>query len=386
MQWGFGRDSIFYCVGGPGMKRVGILTGGGDAPGLNAVIRAVVIRLAHEKSDPYTCTGFIDGWAGLRDNRTIPLDPSHVDEILHQGGTILGTSRTNLYKKPQDVKKAVALCKELGLLALVAIGGDDTLEIAYYLERDEGVKVVGVPKTIDNDVLGTDFTFGFWSSVEQATKAIDDLRVTTMSHHRIMVVECMGRHAGWITAYTGMASEADFIAVPEQTCHIQEIAQACQAAREKGKLHSIVCVAEGASIAGVEAKPRVIKGEDGKWKLSDKIERDSFGNAILKPGEIAETVAAELEKLTKIETRAIALGHLQRGGTPSAYDRILGTRFGIAAAESVIRGQFGRMVVLRGLEVETVPMQGLIRESQEEKKRYKFLPTSFLESARFFYG
>ncbi|MBI3831344.1 MAG: ATP-dependent 6-phosphofructokinase [Planctomycetes bacterium] len=368
------------------MKKVGILTGGGDAPGLNAVIRAVVIRLAVEKHEEYHCIGFIDGWAGLRDNKTVKLEAGKVDSILHEGGTILGTSRTNLYKKPEDVKKAVQNYHQLELDALVAIGGDDTLEIAYYLNRDEGLKAVGVPKTIDNDVMGTDFTFGFWSAVEQATQAIDDLRVTTTSHRRVMVIECMGRHAGWITAYTGLASGADFIAVPERPVHINDIAREVRHCRELGKAHAIVVVAEGASIGGIEPKPRVTKDANGGWKLSDKIERDSFGNVVLKPGEIAEAVATEIEKLTGMETRGIALGHLQRGGAPSAYDRILGTRYGLQAADAVIHGHFGHMVVLQGLRVETVPMKGMIRENQSEAKRYKYLPDSFLDMAEVFYG
>ncbi len=367
------------------MRKIGILTGGGDAPGLNAVIRAVVIRLAKEK-EPFQCIGLIDGWAGLRDMNTITLDTVAVDVILHQGGTILGTSRTNLYKNPDDIKKAVEVYKKLELDSLVAIGGDDTLEIAYYLNRDHGLNTVGVPKTIDNDVLGTDFTFGFWSAVEQATRAIDALRDTTMSHHRVMVVECMGRHAGWIAAYTGLASEADFIAVPERAVDIQEIAHACMTAREKKKLHSIVVVAEGASIKGVDPKPRVIKGQDGQWTLSKEVEIDNFGNAILKSGEIAEAVARKLESISGIETRGIALGHLQRGGSPSAFDRILGTRYGIKAAEMVLNKQYGYMVVLQGHNVESVSMRGMIRENQEEKKRYKYLPGTFLDMAEVFYG
>jgi 6-phosphofructokinase 1 len=368
------------------MKKVGILTGGGDAPGLNAVIRATVIRLARETKEKYSVVGLVDGWAGLRDSVTLPLEPTRVDQILHEGGTILGTSRTNLYKNPADVKKALDSYKRLGLDALVAIGGDDTLEIAYYLYRDHGIQVVGVPKTIDNDVMGTDFTFGFWSSVEQATKAIDDLRVTTMSHHRVMVIECMGRHAGWITAYTGLASEADYIAVPERPVHIEDIAREVKHTRTMGKLHSIVVVAEGASIAGIEVKPRVVKSTDGGWSLSEKVERDSFGNVVMKPGEVAEAVASELEKLTGFETRAIALGHLQRGGSPCAYDRILGTRYGVEAAEAVIGSNFGHLVVLAGLKVSAVPMKGMVRESQSEKKRYKYLPEEFLDLAQVFYG
>jgi 6-phosphofructokinase 1 len=368
------------------MKNVGILTGGGDAPGLNAVIRAAVIRLVRERKD-YNVIGLIDGWAGLRDKNANPLSPSIVDEIAHQGGTILGTSRTNLYKKGKegDIAKAVNSYNQLNLEALIAIGGDDTLEIAYYLGRDHKLNIVGVPKTIDNDVCGTDFTFGFWSSVEQATEAIDDLRVTTMSHHRVMVIECMGRHAGWITAYTGLASEADYIAVPEKSVHIDTITNEVKNCRASGKLHSIVVVAEGASIAGIDVKPRVVKSEKGEWEMSKVVEKDNFDNIVLRPGEVAEAVAYAIEHKTGIETRAIALGHLQRGGSPCAYDRILGTRYGVKAAEAVIEGNFGHMVVMNGLDVFTRPMSGLVREGQGEHKKYKLLPDEFLKLAEVFY-
>jgi ATP-dependent phosphofructokinase / diphosphate-dependent phosphofructokinase len=367
------------------MKKVGILTGGGDAPGLNAVIRGVVTRLAVEKSEQYQVIGFNDGWKGLRDNLTQTLTAGMVDEILHEGGTILGSSRTNLYKNPDDIKKAIDVYQKNELDALVAVGGDDTLEIGYYLNRDYGLNVVGVPKTIDNDVCGTEFTFGFWSSVEQATKLIDDLRVTTKSHHRCMVVECMGRHAGWITAYTGLASEADFIAVPERPVHIDDIAREVKHARTNGKLHSIVVVAEGASISGIESTPKLEK-KDGQWIISEKTERDSFGNVVLRAGEVAEAVAKEIEKQTKIETRAMALGHLQRGGPPCAYDRILGSRYGIAAAEAIVKKHFGHIVVLQGQHIETVSMKGMVRETQAEHKRYKLLPDSFLDTCEVFYG
>jgi len=367
------------------MKKVGILTGGGDAPGLNAVIRGLVTRLSVEKGEEYQVIGFKDGWKGIRDNLTTPLDAGMVDEILHMGGTILGSSRTNLYKNPDDVKKAIATYQKNELDALVAVGGDDTLEIGYYLNRDYGLKVVGVPKTIDNDVCGTDFTFGFWSSVEQATQLIDDLRDTTKSHHRCMVIECMGRHAGWITAYTGLASEADFIAVPERPVHIDDIARAVKHSRTGGKQHSIVVVAEGASINGIEATPKLEK-KDGAWVISEKVERDSFGNVVLRAGEVAEAVAKAVEKQTSIETRAMALGHLQRGGAPCAYDRILGTRYGVAAAEAIIKKHFGHIVVLQGLHIETVSMQNMVRENQTEHKRYKLLPDSFLDTCEVFYG
>jgi 6-phosphofructokinase 1 len=362
-----------------------MLTGGGDAPGLNAVIRGVVTRLAQEKGEQYQCLGFVDGWAGLRDDQTVPLNAKSVGELIYEGGTILGTSRTNLYKNPEYVQKAIATYKKHGLDALVAIGGDDTLEIGYYLNRDHKLNVVGVPKTIDNDVNGTDFTFGFWSSVDQAARAIDDLRVTTMSHHRVMVVECMGRHAGWITAYAGMATAADYIAVPERSVDIKVICDVLRNVRASGKNHAIVVVAEGAKVTGVEAAPRVVKDKDGKWTLSTEAQHDSFGNVILPPGEVAEAVAAEIQKRTGYEARAIALGHLQRGGSPSPFDRILGTQYGVKAAEAVIQGKFGHIARLSGQEVELIPMKGLIRETQDEKKKYKLLPEGFMKLAEMFF-
>ncbi|HUR38515.1 MAG TPA: ATP-dependent 6-phosphofructokinase [Planctomycetota bacterium] len=367
------------------MKKVGILTGGGDAPGLNAVIRGAVTRLAHDKTNEWKCIGFVDGWAGLRDDHKVDLSMESVGEIIYEGGTILGTSRTNLYKKPEDVTRALGVWKRHELDALIAIGGDDTLEIAYYLSRDHKLNVVGVPKTIDNDVNGTDFTFGFWSSVEQATRAIDALRSTTMSHHRIMVVECMGRHAGWIGAYSGMASAADYIAVPEKPVDIQEICDVLKRVRASGKSHSIVVVTEGSKISGIEVAPHVVKDGTGRWTLSAEAQYDSFKNVILQPGQVGEAVAAELQKRTSFEARAIALGHLQRGGSPAAYDRILGTRYGVSAAEAVVQNKFGHMVRLNGLEVEVIPMKGLIRETQEEKKKYKLLPTSFMDMASIFW-
>lgn len=367
------------------MKKVGILTGGGDAPGLNAVIRGVVLRLARDKHESYRCIGFQDGWAGLRDNNTVDLPVDRVNEIIYEGGTILGTSRTNLYKKPEDVQKAIATFKQNELDALVAIGGDDTLEIGYYLFRDHGINVVGVPKTIDNDVNGTDFTFGFWSSVEQATEAIDDLRSTTMSHHRVMVVECMGRHAGWIGAYSGLAGGADYIAVPERPVDIQAICDVLKAARAKGKTHSLVVVTEGSSISGVDVAPRVVKDKDGKWTMSNEIPRDGFGNAVLSPGQVGEAVAAEIQKRSGFEARAIALGHLQRGGSPCAYDRCLGTAYGVGAGKAVVERKFGHMVRLNSLQIEVIPMKGLIRETQAEKKKYKLLPLEFLDMAGIFW-
>jgi 6-phosphofructokinase 1 len=367
------------------MKKVGILTGGGDAPGLNPVIRGVVTRLAKEKG-AYQVIGLLDGWKGLRDGLTTALDAARVEPIISEGGTILGSSRTNLFKKPEDRKKAGDNFKRLELDCLIAVGGDDTLEIAYYLNRDEKLNTIGVPKTIDNDVLGTDFTFGFWSAVEKATAMFDDLRTTTCSHHRVMVIECMGRHAGWITAYAGLAGGADFTAVPEKAVKLDDIVAAVKRCRERGKLYSIIAVAEGASIGGLEAKPQLAQNAAGKWEISAEVKRDAFGNAALKAGEVADAVASAVEKATGFECRGMALGHLQRGGSPAAYDRILGTMYGFKAAEAVIARKFGHMVVVRNGVAEIAPMAGNLRENQTESKCYKHLPAEFVSLAENFFS
>jgi 6-phosphofructokinase len=289
------------------------------------------------------------------------------------GGTILGSSRTNPYKNQErDVPRVVENYRKMKLDALVAVGGDDTLEIAYYLHRDHGLNIVGVPKTIDNDVPSTDFTFGFMSAVEKATADFDRLRTTARSHRRVLVVECMGRHAGWITAYTGLAGEADFIAVPEKQCSLREMADALKRAREKGRQYNLVALAEGASVSGLEEY--VPKGQEKK-------ERDVFGNIKIAPGDLCRAVAKGLEALSGFETRYVTLGHLQRGGNPAAYDRILGSRYGLGAARAILDGRFGVLISFDKQQIVVKPLSGSVRESQKDPKKYKLLDPDFLADA-----
>jgi 6-phosphofructokinase 1 len=325
------------------MKRVGVLTGGGDCPGLNAVIRAVV-RKAFQSG--VKVVGIKNGWKGLIDQDTVELDINSVSGILPKGGTILGTSRTNPYKKPDDLRKVIDNYKKLGLDALIAIGGEDTLGVANKLNKEgKGLNIVGCPKTIDNDLNATDYTFGFDTAVNIATEAIDRLHTTAESHHRIMVVEVMGRHAGWIAIHSGLASGADVILIPEVPIDLDMVCEILKKRKERGKSFSIVVVAEGAQF---KAGQVVLKEE----KL------DSFGHVRL--GGIAERLAEEIEKRTGFETRTTVLGHIQRGGTPSAFDRFLATRFGLKAMELVLDKKFGYMASLKGTEVTAVPIQDAV--------------------------
>jgi 6-phosphofructokinase 1 len=322
------------------MKTIGVLTGGGDCPGLNAVIRAVVRKALQSN---IRVIGIKNGWKGLIDNDTIELDLNSVSGILPKGGTILGTSRTNPYKNKDDVKKVIDNYKRLSLDALIAIGGEDTLGVANKLMREKtGMKIVGCPKTIDNDLSGTDFTFGFDTAVNIATEAIDRLHTTAESHHRIMVVEVMGRHAGWIAIYSGIASGADVILIPEVPIDLDEVCDILKKRKARGKGFSIVVVAEGAEFKA--------------GQVVTKEERlDAFGHVRL--GGIGETLAEEIEKRTQFETRVTVLGHIQRGGTPSTFDRVIATRFGIKAMELALEGKFGYMASLQGTEVKEVPME-----------------------------
>jgi 6-phosphofructokinase 1 len=344
------------------MQKVGVLTGGGDCPGLNAVIRAVVRQASHNK---IKVVGIKNGWKGLIDADTVDLDLDSVSGILPKGGTILGTSRTNPYKKPDDLHKVIANYKKLGLDALVAIGGEDTLGVANKLHKEnKGINVVGVPKTIDNDLNATDYTFGFDTAINIATEAIDRLHTTAESHHRIMVVEVMGRHAGWIAIHSGMAAGADVILIPEVPIDLDEVCAILKKRKERGKGFSIVVVAEGAQFKVGQA---VLKEE----KL------DSFGHVRL--GGIGEMLAHEIEKRTGFETRTTVLGHIQRGGTPSAADRFLATRFGVKAMELVINKKFGRMASLRGTEVTDVPIQDAVGT-------LKTVDTNLYEMSKTFFG
>src|ERR687886_1996160 len=325
--------------------RIGVLTGGGDCPGLNAVIRGVVragvSRHGHE------IVGFRYGWAGVLEGNFVELTPRNTAGILHRGGTILGTSRTNPYKGGADGTAAVRSTLEAqGIDALIPIGGEDTLGVAGRLSAD-GVPVVGVPKTIDNDLAGTDVTFGFHTAVQIATDAIDRLHTTAESHNRVIVVEVMGRHAGWIAAYAGMAGGADVILVPERPFDIEQVCDHVRRRHARGRTFSIVVVSEGA-----------IPKDGDVW--SQHAGTDAFGHQRL--GGIAVQLEQEIERRTGFECRMTILGHVQRGGTPTAYDRVLATRFGVAAIDALTEGRFGRMVALHATDIVDVPLDDALAE------------------------
>jgi len=319
--------------------KIGILTGGGDCPGLNAVIRAAVRKGSFHYDD--TFVGFLEGWRGLVEDKSMPLDLQAVAGILPRGGTILRTSRTNPAKKPDGLEKCMATLRKNNVDALIAIGGDDTLSVATKL-FDKGVKVVGVPKTIDNDLSGTDFTFGFDTAVNIVTEAIDRVHTTAEAHNRVMVVEVMGRDAGWIAIYSGIAGGADVILIPEQPFDVDKVAAKIRMRHGRGRYFSIVVVAEGAKFAS----------KDGLVTQSG--EKDEFGHARL--GGIGNTLAQEIERRTGFETRTVVLGHIQRGGSPTAFDRVLATRYGLGAIDMVHRAEFGRMAALRGNKIISVPL------------------------------
>jgi 6-phosphofructokinase 1 len=317
--------------------KIGVLTGGGDCPGLNPVIRAIV-RKAY--NDGHETIGFKNGWKGLIEGDTMTLDLAAISGILPKGGTILGTSRTNPYKKPEEAKKIFETFKKLKLDALIAIGGEDTLGVANRLVK-EGLNVVGVPKTIDNDLSATDYTFGFDTAINIAMECIDRLHTTAESHHRIMVAEVMGRHAGWIATFAGIAGGADVVLIPEIPVDLDEICAVIKKRHERGRSFSIVVVAEGAKV-----KQRDVTKADGL---------DEFGH--VKLGGIGDYLGKEIEKRTGFETRVSVLGHIQRGGSPTAFDRILGTRFGVKAVELVENKDFGKMVSLSGTKIIAVPLE-----------------------------
>ncbi len=317
--------------------RIGVLTGGGDCPGLNPVIRAIVRKAFNNNHE---VIGFKNGWKGIIENDTMPLDLNTVSGILPKGGTILGTSRTNPYKKSDDVKKVIDTFKKNRLDCLIAIGGEDTLGVANKLVKD-GVNVIGVPKTIDNDLSATDYTFGFDTAINIAMECIDRLHTTAESHHRIMVAEVMGRHAGWIATFAGIAGGADVVLIPEIAIDLDETCEILKKRHSRGRTFSIVVVAEGAQV-----------------KQSDTTKDqslDEFGH--VKLGGIGDFLAKEIEKRTGYETRVSVLGHIQRGGSPTAFDRILGTRFGIKAVELAENKDFGKMVSLSGTKIVAVPLE-----------------------------
>ncbi len=317
--------------------RVGMLTGGGDCPGLNAVIRGAVRKGV--KAHGHEFVGFRDGWRGPLENETMPLGVAEVRGILPRGGTILGSSRTNPFAIEGGVERIKDNLAAHGCDALIAIGGEDTLGVATKLS-DLGVNVVGVPKTIDNDLSGTDFTFGFDTAVNVAMEAIDRLHTTAESHHRALVVEVMGRHAGWIALHSGMAGGANIILIPERPFDIEKV---CDQVESRFATHysPIIVVAEGATPA--QGTMELVSGE-----------KDEFGHVRL--GGIGDRLAHEIEERTGREARAVVLGHIQRGGTPTAFDRWLATRFGLHAIQAVTDNDFGTMVALRGTEIVRVPL------------------------------
>lgn len=340
---------------------IAILTGGGDCPGLNAVIRAVVRRSAILG---YSVLGIKNGWQGLVKGNAAPLSLLSVSGILPRGGTILGTSRTNPLKSEADKKKLLENLKKLKIDVLIAVGGEDTLGVARYLSS-EGVKVVGIPKTIDNDVEGTDQTFGFDTAVSIVTEAIDRLHSTAESHQRVMVVEVMGRHTGWIATVGGLAGGADCILIPEQPLGIEKICDILKKRHARGRLFSIVVVAEGFKLA-----------DDGQLVTKDQ-KLDQFGHVHL--GGIGEVIAKQIEQRTGFETRVTVLGHIQRGGSPTAFDRVLGTRYGVKAVDLIHQRKFGTMVCLRGNRITHLALGKAMR-------KLKFVDPELIRTAEIFYG
>jgi ATP-dependent phosphofructokinase / diphosphate-dependent phosphofructokinase len=343
------------------IMRIGVLTGGGDCPGLNAVIRAIVRKGIRTYDHEFV--GFRYGWAGVLSNEANDLTLDSTRGILHRGGTILGSSRTNPYKQDGGAEVVQATMRDRMLDAIIPIGGEDTLGVARRL-ADDGVNVVGVPKTIDNDLAGTDFTFGFQTAVQIATDAIDRLHTTAESHNRVMVVEVMGRHAGWIAVHSGMAGGADVILVPERPFDIEDVCEHIRRRHAHGRTFSIVVVSEGATPS------------DG-GVISEHEATDAFGHQRL--GGIAVQLEKEIESRTGYETRMTILGHTQRGGTPLAYDRVLGTRFGVAAVDAASEQDFGKMVALRSTQIERVPLDEALAEP-------KLLDTELWETAEVFFG
>jgi 6-phosphofructokinase 1 len=310
--------------------RIGILTGGGDCPGLNAVIRAVARRAW---ANGHEVIGVREGWRGMVEHIFEPLGPQQISGILPRGGTIIGTSRTNPYKVDGGIDKVRAAFKEID--ALVAIGGEDTLGVASRLHGEFQLPVVGVPKTIDNDLNGTDYTFGFDTAVSICTEAIDRLHTTAEAHNRVMVVEVMGRHAGWIAVHSGIAGGADVILIPERPVVFEDVCEEIRRRHARGKNFSIVVISEGCELPGAD----------------DKGEVDQFGHKLLAKRGVGERLGEEIENRTGFETRVTVLGHIQRGGSPTPRDRILATRFGLKAADLVEAGEFGQMAALRGDDV-----------------------------------
>jgi 6-phosphofructokinase 1 len=344
--------------------KVAVLTGGGDCPGLNAVIRAVVRRASEHG---FEMMGLKDGWKGLLEDNHFPLTRETTSGILHRGGTILGTSRVNPFKVEGGLEKVKRAVERYGIHAIIAIGGEGTLSAATRMSK-EGLRIVGVPKTIDNDLNGTDFTFGFDTAVTIATDAIDRLHSTAESHKRVIVCEVMGRHVGWIATYAGIAGGADVILVPEIPADLGAVAEHIQRRHASGRSFSIVVVAEGTKV-----KVSPDKGE----QLITSGALDEAGRPRL--GGVGSIVAHEIEQRTGFETRVSVLGHIQRGGVPTAHDRVLATRFGVHACDMVARGEFGKMAALRGNEI-------ISEDLAVATKELKRVPEEFFKVAQVFFG
>jgi 6-phosphofructokinase 1 len=340
--------------------KVGVLTGGGDCPGLNAVIRAVARR---SFTRGHEVVGVREGWLGLVDGVFEPLGGSEISGLLPRGGTILGTSRTNPYKLDGGVEAVLERFAAEGFDALVAIGGEDTLGVAARLHAEHELPVVGVPKTIDNDLSGTDYTFGFDTAVYICTEAIDRLHTTAESHNRVMVLEVMGRHTGWIAVVSGIAGGADVILIPEHPVSIEDACKEIQSRHDRGKDFSIVVVSEGYELEGAE----------------DAGDVDQFGHVRLSERGVGAQVAHQIEQRTGFETRVTVLGHVQRGGSPTPHDRVLATRYGLKAADLVHERRFGRMAALRGDSIVDVSLD-------EATAELKTVPEEWYEVARAFFG
>ena len=347
-------------------KKVGVLTGGGDCPGLNAVIRAVTRRSLDRGHD---VVGVREGWRGLVDGRFEPLDYRAISGILPRGGTIIGTSRTNPFKIDGGAERVLENFRENGLDALVAIGGEDTLGVAARLFEEERLPVVGVPKTIDNDLSATDYTFGFDTAVFIATEAIDRLHTTAESHNRVMVVEVMGRHTGWIAVMSGIAGGADAILIPEQPITVEDACDELRRRHERGKDFSIVVVSEGYELTYGSGEKRQVAQEAAA--------SDQFGHVRL--GGVGDALAREIEERTGYETRVTVLGHVQRGGSPTPRDRVLATRYGLKAADLVHAERWGMMAALHGDAIVEVPLRDAVAE-------LKTVPREFYETATAFFG
>ena len=340
-------------------KIIGILTGGGDCPGLNPAIRALVMRA---QDYGYKCVGFLEGWKGFIDGNTIPLEVKDVELIINQGGTILGTSRTNPFKKEGAVQKCLDNFKKLNLTALAVLGGEDTLGVAARLYAEHQLPVIGIPKTMDNDLSATDYTFGFDTATTISVDAVERLRDTGRSHRRIMVLEVMGRHAGWVALFTSIAGNADWLCVPEEPVDVKAMCAHLRTAHARNKV-AVVVTSEAITIPGEKV---------------DKEKLDEFGHMLLKKRAVGERLADIIEKELGIETRSAVIGHIQRGGAPTLFDRILGTRVGVKAADFIEAKNWGKMVALRGDDVIGVSLH-------EATSKLKTVPKEWLDLAKIFF-